>query len=378
MNAGGDQAGGGERSLSPLIRGLSDRGHSVGIITLMEGDAAQAFAADGATVLANGVPRDLGGARRHSSAAAFIVATARMAPAVASTAMRVRRLAKAWVADIIHTNGLRAHALTPFVAVHGRRVVWSLGESPPGGAQQRLVRESSRYASAVLAPSAFAASVVARHGPVVYMLPSPVELGVVLDRQSARTSLGLPGERCTAGVIAHLHPTKGHHVAVEAWQHLEPPRPLLVLAGGELYGPESARYRNDLLRQIDRLGLQEDVRLVGLVHHMQQFYAAFDMIIHPALHPEGFGRSMAEAQLAGIPVIATAIGAATELITDGHSGLLVPPGDVASLADAVARIVASRALSSHLGVGGRAVADRYDVGRHVSAVEAVYEALASR
>jgi glycosyltransferase involved in cell wall biosynthesis len=169
-----------------------------------------------------------------------------------------------------------------------------------------------------------------------------------------------------------MHPVHGHHIAVAAWRRLTAPRPLLLLAGGDLYGDVSRRYRESLRASISRMGLEEDVILLGLVRDAASLYAASDLVVHPALHPEGFGRVMAEAQLAGVPVVATSIGAASELIDDGRSGLLVPPGDASALGDAVCRVLDDPVLYERLRTGGLAMSERYRPEVHAAAMESVY------
>jgi glycosyltransferase involved in cell wall biosynthesis len=73
--------------------------------------------------------------------------------------------------------------------------------------------------------------------------------------------------------------------------------------------------------------------------------------------------------------VATAIGASPELIEDGRSGILVPPGDIGALKDAVVRVLQDRALSMCLRSGGLAASDRYEPDAHVKAVESVYRAV---
>ena len=90
----------------------------------------------------------------------------------------------------------------------------------------------------------------------IYVIPNPVERPPILDNETCRRELGLPLDRPIAGVIAHLHPTKGHHLAVTAWEELDQPRPLLVLAGGDLYGQASVDYRRSLEAQIAEKGLR--------------------------------------------------------------------------------------------------------------------------
>lgn len=377
VNPGGSAAGGAERSLALLIAGLADRGHELAVATLMEGDAAEAFRAVGATVLANGVGEGLSRARRHGSLAGFLRGSVESLPEAADTAARLRGLAASCGADLIHTNGLRAHVLSPLLVRDNHTVVWTLRERPPGRPARWLARLAARSAAAIVAPSSFAAELVCESSRPAYVIPNPVEKLAALDREASRRILGLPLDRPIVTVIAHLHPTKGHHVAVAAWDEISEPRPLLVLAGGDLYGQASVDYRRSLEARIVERGLERDVLLVGLVEDIGSLYAACDLVVHPALHPEGFGRSIAEAQAAGVPVLATALGGPLELIEDGDSGILVRPSDANGLAHEVVRVLHDPDLRSRLRAGGLDAAERYGVAAHAAAVESVYEAVSS-
>lgn len=372
VNPGGNAAGGAERSLTLLIGGLLDRGHEVAAATLVEGDAADTFGLAGATVLANGIGEGLSRARRHGSLGVFLQASIMSLPEVVATARMLRALAASFEADVIHTNGLRAHVLTPLLARGDQKLVWTLRERPPGELRRRLTRLAARFAGAIIAPSVFAADVVGRSRCPIYVIPNPVEKSAALDRTTCRRLLGLPLGRPVAGIVAHFHPTKGHHVALAAWEKLAPPRPLLALAGGDLYGRASLDYRLSLESEIAARGLDRDVILLGVVRDMHSLYGACDMVVHPALHPEGFGRSIAEAQVAGVPVLATALGGPVELIEDGVSGILLRPGDATDLARKVTRVLSDAGLRARLQHGGLMRSERYGIPAHAAAVESVY------
>jgi glycosyltransferase involved in cell wall biosynthesis len=68
--------------------------------------------------------------------------------------------------------------------------------------------------------------------------------------------------------------------------------------------------------------------------------SAVDAVIHPSTDPEPFGRTLVEAMLAGVPVIATDAGAASDILEGGKAGTLVPPGDADALATAIKQIMA--------------------------------------
>lgn len=374
VNPGGDASGGAERSLALLIRGLVKRGHEIAVVTLIAGNATDAFSTAGALILANGMEHSLSVVRRHGASLAFVSGAARTVSPAIRTAREIRALALSFGADVIHTNGLRAHVLTPLLA-SAHPIVWSLRERPPGWIARLVIRGAARAAAAITAPSSFAARLTSRCRRPVYVIDNPVERPAFLDVKVARDALGIQADRAVVAVVAHLHPTKGQHIALDAWQQLKVPRPLLILAGGDLYGDASRSYRASLRASISQMDLEKDVVLLGLVPDMASLYAACDLLVQPALYPEGFGRSTAEAQVAGVPVVATSIGATPELIEDGRSGLLVPPGDACALAEAVSRVLQDPILSERLRSGGIATSERYRPEVHAAAIESVYLAV---
>jgi len=81
-----------------------------------------------------------------------------------------------------------------------------------------------------------------------------------------------------------------------------------------------------------------------------------------------------EAMSRGMAVVATTAGGTPEAITDGETGLLVPPGDPGALADAVRRLAVDDALRLRLGLAAARVArERFDVGSYIDRLEACYE-----
>jgi glycosyltransferase involved in cell wall biosynthesis len=77
--------------------------------------------------------------------------------------------------------------------------------------------------------------------------------------------------------------------------------------------------------------------------------------------------------------VASAVGGIPELVEDGRSGLLVPPGDAAALAEAVTRLVRDPEQARRLGIAARAaVGTRHDPGRHLAAVLSAYRDAVAR
>ena len=87
------------------------------------------------------------------------------------------------------------------------------------------------------------------------------------------------------------------------------------------------------------LGLGDRVRFLGHRGDVPRLMQAVDVMVHPSIEAEPFGRTLVEAMLAGVPVIATDAGAAADILESGRAGTLVPPNDAQALARAVASVL---------------------------------------
>jgi glycosyltransferase involved in cell wall biosynthesis len=103
-----------------------------------------------------------------------------------------------------------------------------------------------------------------------------------------------------------------------------------------------------------------------------------DVLVHPARW-EGFGLVLLEAMRAGLPIVATRVGAIPEVVRDGVTGLLVPPDDPAALAQAIARLCADAGAAARMGSAGfERLREEFSPGRMAAETLAVYEAAARR
>jgi glycosyltransferase involved in cell wall biosynthesis len=142
----------------------------------------------------------------------------------------------------------------------------------------------------------------------------------------------LPDDLPIVMLPGRLSRLKGHEVLIEALALLGR-RDLRCLFVGDLAGHET--YRRHLEHQITRHDLNEVVQFVDRCDDMPAAYMLADVIVAPSVEPEGFGRVVAEALALGRPVIASDHGGAREIVTEGETGWLVPPGDPAALAKAL-------------------------------------------
>jgi glycosyltransferase involved in cell wall biosynthesis len=153
------------------------------------------------------------------------------------------------------------------------------------------------------------------------------------------------------GVVAQLIERKGHRVLLDAMPELLAQWPgLQVLFFGK--GPLASELGAD----INRRGLTTAVRLAGFRDDLPRILPCLSMVVHPAFM-EGLGVSLLQASSSGVPVIASAVGGIPEAVRDQLTGLLVPPGDAAALAGAIARLLTDETLARRMGEAGRSLVD---------------------
>ena len=129
---------------------------------------------------------------------------------------------------------------------------------------------------------------------------------------------------------------KGHEVLIEALARLGRHDIRCLMVGSD---QGRAGYVAELKAMAARLGLADVVHLVGECNDLPAAYMLTDVVVSASTDPEAFGRVIVEAQAMGRPVIAANLGAGGEVVRDGATGVLVPPGDPAALAGALARIL---------------------------------------
>jgi len=151
----------------------------------------------------------------------------------------------------------------------------------------------------------------------------------------------------TIGCIGVLEERKGQRFLLEAAAQLKARGLKLEY---RIAGDGSCR--DELQNQAKRLDIDAETRFLGFVGDMAEFFTGVDLVVMPSLF-EGLGVAALEAMAAGKPVVATRVGGLAETISDGDTGILVPPRDAGALANAIGRLVESPALAGAMGRRGR-------------------------
>jgi glycosyltransferase involved in cell wall biosynthesis len=198
--------------------------------------------------------------------------------------------------------------------------------------------------------------------------PPPPEDGARLAAQLGRWGLDRGRYVLSVGM---LEPRKNHALILDAYSLLKsrgqvPPGFKLVFAGGLGWGYEP------LLEQIPKLGLSDDVVLVGHAESLADLYGGALMMVYPSLM-EGFGLPPLEAMACGVPVITSNTTSLPEVV--GDAALMVDPHDAEGLAEAMAQVLEDAALRDELSARGLRRASEFSWERTVAeTLEAIHQA----
>jgi UDP-glucose:tetrahydrobiopterin glucosyltransferase len=311
------QRGGSQAFVSDLARGLAGRGHDVHVY------AATGSEIPGAEVIDTGVdPRSLAGTLYRAPGPATAVpgeagpaaAAAESAFATAYAIMQHTRY------DVIHNHAFDAPAVRLATALHAP-VVHTL-HLPPDQAVSAALHDTARGGRrpAVAAVSESQAGAWRRVVPVDAILPPYPDTGVI-------PWSGTAGEG--ALFAGRLSPEKGAAEAIDIARAAGVP----VDVYGDVYDPGYSREQIGPRRGWPGVTVHQGVPRTSLWQAM----ARAAVVLYPAQWDEPFGMAAAEAQACGTPVVAFQRGGLSEVIMDGVTGFLVPPGDQQAAASAVAK-----------------------------------------
>ena len=121
------------------------------------------------------------------------------------------------------------------------------------------------------------------------------------------------------------------------------------------------------------LGIGDRVRVFRFSGRVEPHLLALDGFVLPSHQFEVLSIGTIEAMACGLAVVATRVGGVPEVVADGDSGRLVPPGDPAAIASAISELAADDALRERMGERGREIAaERFRMDRMVDEIEALY------
>jgi glycosyltransferase involved in cell wall biosynthesis len=178
------------------------------------------------------------------------------------------------------------------------------------------------------------------------------------DGGQVRRSLGIPPDAPLVGTVGRLTEVKRQDVLIDAFAEVVrriPSARLLLVGGGPLH--EALRQR------AATLGLAQRVHFTGYQTDTTPYLYAMDVFTLTS-RSEGMPQALLEACVAARPVVATRVGGIPEVIEQGETGLLVPPGEVLPLADALCEVIDHRECAAAMGRrASQRVVARFDISR---------------
>ncbi len=362
---------GADRQLHAIATGLDPARYAALVALAEEGPLADDLRAAGIEV----VVRPLAVLRRALMSPRGLGQVGR---AFAADAGGLGRLARARGVALVHSNTSVTLGGAAAARIAGVPHVWHTREIYAGferwwPAYRRLLLT----ADAIPCVSA-ATAVQFDAAPQVSVLHDGLALPVErVPRRAARAALGLPQDAWVVAVLGRISGWKGQDVLVRALgQPALVGRPdVVALVAGEPWRGEE-RHLRGLHEVAAQLGVGARVHHVGFREDVAAVYGAADVVAVPSKQPDPFPNAALEAAAAGCCVVASAHGGLPELLRDGETGVLVPPGDPVALAEALAALHDDPERVARLGAAAAAdVGTRLTPERMLAEVQALYDAL---
>jgi glycosyltransferase involved in cell wall biosynthesis len=305
----------------------------------------------------------------------------------------IRRLVQFILAndiDLVHTNSLKADIMGGLAGrLSSRPVVWHIRDRIADDYLPKLVVRVFRGLCRVI-PSYVVANSHAMLGTLHLPRPESSEPRVAAtspavgyavvhdgtDLQATTDRKRRDPELFHIGLIGRISPWKGQDVFLKAAArvHAQFPNARFSIIGSALFGED--KYEAEVRRLPSELGIDHVVSFSGFVSDVQSAIANLDLIVHASTTGEPFGQVIIEGMAMGKPVVATNGGGVPEIVEDSKTGILVPMGDAAAMADAVCKLADDPVLARAMGRRGKKrVQEHFTLDQVARRIEAVYEFL---
>jgi L-malate glycosyltransferase len=304
--------------------------------------------------------------------------------------IQVARAARRSAASVVHANSLRAGLIAGIGRhLHRHGLVGHVRDCLPDSTATRQIRRLlAAEAERVVAISEYVAerfrSGLSDRHIAMQVIDDPIDLDRFRADLPGRDASRSPDQPVLV-IVGQISSWKGHDTAIRALHDLrtDHPRARLLIVGEVKFADAATRLDNrgylaglhELARE---LGLAEAVEFVGEREDVPEIMARADAVLVPSIE-EPFGRTVAEAMAVGSPVVATNVGGPAEVIDNGTTGLLVPPGEPGAWSQAIQSILENPHMASEMGRRASEVAHRrFAVSHHVASMLDVYERTLTR
>jgi glycosyltransferase involved in cell wall biosynthesis len=242
-------------------------------------------------------------------------------------------------------------------AVQGEDIFLNDLVEPYKSQAHQLMRERAHDVDGFIATSQYYADFMADFLQVPIEKMHVVRLGINLQGHGVQPNLN-GNTRFVVGYLARICPEKGLHLLVEAFQQLTQKlgKNAIQLKVAGYLGARDRRYFENIVKQIDALGLSEAFQYHGEVtrHEKINFLNSLHVLSVPTTYKEPKGLSILEALANGVPVVQPRHGTFPELISSTEGGILVEPNSASAIAEGILKLINDGPLRERLGGQGKA------------------------
>jgi len=188
-----------------------------------------------------------------------------------------------------------------------------------------------------------------------------------IDVVSKKKELGILDSDQVIGIVARLSSEKDHSTLLDAFRIVLGNKKnikLVIVGDGNL--------RGELQQKAQAISVGENTVFLGERHDVPDLLAVFDLFVLSSL-TEGISLTLLEAMAAGLPVVATDVGGNAEVVMDSRTGLIVPPADPRSMANAILKIIRNSSMAKQMGILGRErVSEKFSTSAMVRKYDEIY------
>lgn len=296
---------------------------------------------------------------------------------------RLKRSFQSLGAEVVHTNSLKSDILGGIAArLAGIPLIWHVRDRIEEGYLPKKValifRKLCRIVPDRIITNSYSTLETMQLGKArpSYVIPSGFNVESFQDAGGKNDSLAeaVQGHRpIRIGIVGRISPWKGQEIFVQAAKqvHQEFPDAHFSIIGSVMFGEDE--FEKSLHKLVHELQLEEIVTFAGFKKDVAAAIGELHILVHASTIPEPFGQVIAQGMAARKPVIATIGGGASEIVADGDTGFLIPPGNVPALAEALLKILRQPEHAALIAERAQKYAiETFAIARTARIVESVY------
>jgi len=367
--------GGGEVALLNLTRALSQGHYEPVVLLFSEGPLVRRLAEAGIECHVMPMPGGVIHARKDELGGGTLLRIRDVASTL-SFARDVTRFMRRSNVALVHTNSLKSDLIGGLAARLARLpLVWHVRDRIADDYLPAKVAKAFRMLCRVMPTRVIAISDAVRQ-----TLGNDPRVRVVHDGtpMPAEATPGRSDGRTLVGLVGRISPWKGQDVFLRAASIVRRqfPAARFQIIGSALFGKREQEFEQSLHDLVAAEGIAGAVEFTGFRKDVADLIARLDVLVHASKTGEPFGQVIIEGMAAAKPVIGTRGGAVPEIIVEGETGLLVPMGDAAQMAEAICALLADPERARRMGLAGRTrVAEHFSIQNTARGVQAVYDDL---